>query len=101
MGGVGCDAQDPVVLDLKSGGLFDDHWVQVAAYLQLVREARRVGENALPMPKFVALLRLGKADGSFTHVEYPVDAPKIRAAWKLFLCLRRAYDLKREMEAIK
>jgi hypothetical protein len=71
------------IIDLKtSGGTYEDHLMQIAAYGQLYTE------NYPDDPiKAYYLLRLGKEDGSFHYHYYP----DLSVAWDSFLHLLGVY----------
>lgn len=65
------------ILDLKTGGCYPEHLLQVRAYGELWNEANPTA----PIEEY-HLLRLGKEDGSFHHHRW--DAATLDPAWRAF-----------------
>lgn len=70
-----------------SGGVYPEMLMQLAAYRQLWNENHP--ERPITGPSH--LLRISKEAPDFAHHSYG----DLSDAWELFLCARRAYDLKR------
>ncbi len=75
--------KQPELYEIKTGGVYVDSIMQVAAQGQLLREAQRI------YVKGYNLLRFSKEQGDFTHFHFD----NLDDALEMFLLLRRAYDL--------
>ena len=79
------------IVDLKtSNAIYRDYLLQVAAYKQLWDE----NYPETPITGGFHILRFSKEDGDFGHHHYP----DLGSAWKMFVHLRRAYDLDKELK---
>jgi hypothetical protein len=82
------------LIDFKtSNGLYEDHVVQISAYLHLYEEVKQV-----EIKGGVHILRFGKNAGNFHHHYYPrkqMDDP-----FRVFVNLRELYDLKKTLESM-
>ena len=82
------------VFDWKtSSGVYADYLIQIAAYLNLLRE--NFDEE---YPGGVYLLRISKETASWTLHHWQEDA--LGEAWEAFLLLRKLHDLKKNLEKL-
>jgi hypothetical protein len=72
------------IIDLKTGGCYPEHLMQVRAYGELWNEAN----PGKPIEEY-HLLRLGKEDGSFHHHRW--DAETMEPAWRAFQAALKVY----------
>jgi len=81
----------PTLIDYKTcKALYSEHFIQVVAYRQLLREA---GYKV----KKVAILRVGRSEmEGFEYVEIP--AKKLSLCWKLFKNCLAIYKLKKQLK---
>lgn len=80
------------LLDFKtSNGIWPEHKIQAAAYKHIYNENPLFGEI-----KEVALLHLGKKDGSFAYIHLSKDL--LEWGWDVFLKCRKLYDLKKKFK---
>jgi hypothetical protein len=78
-----------------SNDVYDDHWVQLAGYAILWEE----NFPGRPIEGGYHICQFNKIGGEFAHHWRAYDNPRMIAARELFLCYRRAYDLKAAMVA--
>ena len=76
--------------DWKTGGLYVDHLLQVAAYKEIYEETH----PGVKLDGGYHLLRFSRESGDFTHHYFS----ELDAAWGMFLYLRRAYELDRQLK---
>lgn len=69
--------------DWKTGGIYSDHLIQIAAYRHLFED------YDIPIDGGYHLCRFSRDHGDFAHHYYG----ELDEAWEMFLLLRRAYDL--------
>lgn len=81
------------LLDFKSGsGLYDEHFIQLAGYLQLLREA---GHN----PAKIVILNIPKTkDDSFTLKSISADEYSLELRFEKFLRLVEIWHIDRELK---
>lgn len=81
------------LLDFKSGsGLYDEHFIQLAAYLQLLKEA---GHN----PVKIVILNIPKTnDDSFTLKSISADEYSLELRFKKFIKLVEIWHLDKELK---
>jgi PD-(D/E)XK nuclease superfamily len=79
------------LLDLKTGGIYAEHLVQVAAYAMLVEEAKGIEIDTL------AILRIPRDGAGITTVERPWN-PDSEEAEAVRIC-RRLYDIHKRLDA--
>jgi hypothetical protein len=82
-----------ILIDLKTGRIYPEHWMQLAAYGQLWLE--HYPER--PIDGY-ALLRLGKVDGSFRYEEQVAGSQTMHHAWLGFLSAHSAYHEIKQLE---
>lgn len=78
-----------------SNDVYEDHWIQLAGYAILWEE----NFPDRPLEGGYHICQFGKTGGEFGHHWRAYDNPRMVAARELFLCYRRAYDLKSIMAA--
>jgi hypothetical protein len=82
------------LLDFKTGsGIYDDQFLQVAAYSQLLTE------NKYPHTKII-LLNIPKSKGDRFRVE-DASAEELALEFEEFLCFAKAWDLERQIKTKK
>lgn len=92
-GGVGTVSGKLGIIDFKTGALYSEALLQVAAYAALWTEAfpdKPIAE--------VHLLQLGKDTGTFTHKRIPAEA--LEPACKAFVHALALHQLKKPVEAL-
>lgn len=77
------------ILDWKSGGVYQDALIQVAAYGQLWNEHH----PDQPIEGF-HIVRFGKDSGDFVHRHFA----ELTEAWEQFLLFRRAYEIDKTLK---
>jgi hypothetical protein len=82
---------DATLLDWKTGGIYPDHLLQLAAYGLLWREAF----PEIPLRGGYALLTFAKENADFAHRQFS----ELKDAEEEFLHLRAAYDLDKRLKA--
>lgn len=86
------DSKKLSLIDWKSSkSFYNDNLIQLAAYVELWNEKR----PARKIDGGIHVVRFGKEGADFEHRYFPIDHPKLGAAWKMFLLYRAAYDLDR------
>ena len=86
------DSKKLSLVDWKSSkNFYWDNLLQLAAYVELWNENR----PERPITGGIHVVRFGKEGADFEHRWFPIDHPKLGAAWKQFLLYRQAYDLDR------
>jgi len=73
---------EPAILDFKTGNLYPEHVVQIAAYRQLWNETRGVGA---PEVKGGYLLQLNKETGGYQLCHIPAET--MDEGWRIFKLL--------------
>ena len=84
----------PWLLDFKtSGGVYDEHKVQTAAYVKLIQEQgyEVVGSR---------LIQVGK-EANLDYQDHPVTEPRLGMYWEIFLRLLDVYWIERALKAQK
>lgn len=75
--------------DLKTGGTYPEHLLQVASYGHLLKECRDIEVSAY------SILRITrKKNPDFHHSSYD----ELGDAWQAFICCRQLYDLMKKVE---
>jgi len=87
---------EKTLLDFKTGsGLYDEHYIQLAAYLQLFKEAKY-------KVKKIIILNIPKtADDSFTLKSISANEYSMKLRFKKFLKLVEIWNIDRELKNIK
>jgi hypothetical protein len=83
MDGIGVSENSYVLGDWKTGGLYPEHLIQMAAYGKMFEEC--TGHNI----RGFHLCRFNRDSGDFTHAYFS----DLSDAWETFLHLRAVYDL--------
>ena len=85
------------LIDYKSGsGIWPETWMQVAAYLNLIKENRL----DIDITDGCHILRLGKNGGEFSHLHIPLDHPGLVLAWEQFQALICCYDRDKRLKKL-
>lgn len=79
--------KQPELYEIKTGGVYVDSIMQVAAQSQLLKEAKRI------KVKGYNLLRFSKEEADFSHRHFD----NLDDALEMFLLLRQAYDLDKKL----
>jgi len=81
----------PTLIDYKTcKALYSEHFIQVSAYRQLLREARY-------KVKQCAILRVGRSEmEGFEYV--PISTKKLALCWKIFKNCLQIYNLKKQLK---
>lgn len=89
----GCEHDDRLsMIDWKSAkDFYPDNLIQQAAYINLWNESFPQS----PINGFAHVLRFGKEGMDFAQHTFEIGHPKLVAAWELFKCYRKAWDLDR------
>lgn len=77
------------LMDWKTGSLYPDHVVQMAAYRHLLRECKGL------RPKGAHLVRFPRDGKGFNH--HYITSDQLDTGWQLFLLWRQAWDLDKEL----
>jgi len=79
------------LLDWKTGRVYSDHLLQLAAYRNLIRETR-------PEDKLESfhMLRFNRDTGAFSHFMFPPEI--VDLGWEQFKLLRQAYELDKKIK---
>lgn len=79
------------LVDFKSGkGIFNEHFLQVSSYANLLTENKHKVEQ-------IMILNIGRnEDEPFQHKEIPM--PTVRKYFKMFKALLQVYYIKRDLE---
>lgn len=86
---------DPTLLDFKTGsGLYEEHFIQLAGYLQLLNETGR-------KPRKVVILNIPKSlDNSFTVKSISTDEEIMKLRFEKFIHLVKCYHLDKRIKKI-
>ena len=76
--------------DWKSGGVYSDALLQLAAYQQLFRETH----PELSLEPGCHIVRFSRQSGDFSHHYFSV----LDDAWRMFLLFREAYELDKQIK---
>jgi hypothetical protein len=80
------------LLDWKSGSIYPEHVIQVAAYGRGLWAENRPKD----MLEAFYLLRFNKDTGGFTHHMLPIEV--VNLGWEQFKLLRQAYELDKQIK---
>ncbi len=76
------------ILDFKTGGIYDEHYIQLAAYQVLVEES-----DGMPTIDYLRILNIGR-DETESFVDKIMGNPN--KYWQIFLHLLAIYNLRKE-----
>ena len=87
---------EPTLLDFKTGsGIYEEHFIQIAAYLQLFKEAGCIVQK-------IVILNIPKTqDDYFSIQSISADGPLMDLRFRKFIKVLDIYNLDREIKKLK